>query len=118
MLPGPLDFYPPPAAIVNINPDGGIEGSAPTQRWGGQQSHDYGLYRHRGTQTDDMAQEEQGNDTYDGGAHARASASDTQDLYGSRFPLKQGKPMPDLGGVNSQSQSVTNAFINNPQFNQ
>lgn len=45
-LPGPLDFRPPPAAIVNINPNGGMPGDmAPKERWGGQTTRDLGLYR-------------------------------------------------------------------------
>lgn len=31
-----------PVALVNINSNGGMSGSAPTQRWGGQRSYDYG----------------------------------------------------------------------------
>ena len=84
----PLDFYPPPVGVVNINPGGGIPGSPPTQRWGGQTSADFGLYRHRGTKTDDYAQEMQGSSSEDGFNHARNGAKTAQDLYGSRYPLK------------------------------
>ena len=42
-LPGPMDFTPPPAAIVNINPDGGMPGDqAPQTRWGAQTTRDFG----------------------------------------------------------------------------
>lgn len=42
-LPGPQDFGPPPAAVTNINPGGGMPGDlAPQQRWGGQTSRDLG----------------------------------------------------------------------------
>lgn len=39
----PPDFYQPPVSVTNINPGGGIAGSAPIQRWGGQTSEDHGL---------------------------------------------------------------------------
>ncbi len=42
-LPGPMDFKPPPAAVVNINPDGGMPGDqAPQNRWGAQTTRDFG----------------------------------------------------------------------------
>lgn len=39
----PPDFYQPPVTVTNINSGGGISGSAPIQRWGGQTSEDHGL---------------------------------------------------------------------------
>ncbi len=38
----PPDFGPPPVSVTSINPGGGISGNAPTQRWGGQTTRDYG----------------------------------------------------------------------------
>lgn len=123
MLPGPIDFHPPPARIVNINPGGGIPGPIPTQRWGAQQTHDYGLARTNGTSTVDNGTEEQGNDTYDGGAHALPTATDTQDLYGNRWPLRPTVAMPNLTGTpptNTATNLIDNASIdtvNNTQAN-
>lgn len=42
MLDTPPDFCQAPATVTNICPQGGIQGHAPTQRWGGQTSRDYG----------------------------------------------------------------------------
>lgn len=42
MLDTPPDFYQAPATVTNICPQGGIQGDAPTQRWGGQTTRDYG----------------------------------------------------------------------------
>lgn len=42
MIDSPQDFYQPPVTVTSINPAGGISGSAPIQRWGGQTSEDHG----------------------------------------------------------------------------
>ena len=42
MIDSPQDFAPPPVTVTNINPGGGISGNAPTQRWGGQTTRDFG----------------------------------------------------------------------------
>ncbi|MDX2107541.1 MAG: hypothetical protein SFY67_14165 [Candidatus Melainabacteria bacterium] len=42
MLDTPPDFYQAPATVTNICPQGGIQGQAPTNRWGGQTTRDYG----------------------------------------------------------------------------
>ncbi|MBZ0188961.1 MAG: hypothetical protein K8F91_22140 [Candidatus Obscuribacterales bacterium] len=42
MIDSPPQFYPPPVNVTNINPSGGIFGSAPIDRWGGQTTRDYG----------------------------------------------------------------------------
>jgi hypothetical protein len=97
----PLDFTMPPAAVVNINPGGGISGTPPTQRWGGQTSADFGLYRHNGVQTDDNGVQETGSNSQDGLNHARTGASTTQDLFGSRYPLKN-------SGVSPYQATTTN----------
>ncbi|HEY9784541.1 MAG TPA: hypothetical protein V6D17_03995 [Candidatus Obscuribacterales bacterium] len=56
-LPGPLDFQPPPAAIVNIRPQGGMPGDfAPQQRWGGQTTRDFGLYKSQGSRLNDFGE--------------------------------------------------------------
>lgn len=49
----PLDFRPPPVAVVKINPGGGMPGDqAPQERWGGQFSRDFGLRRGGSSLTD------------------------------------------------------------------
>lgn len=56
MLPGTNGFTPP-ASVVNINPRGGIYGSAPTQRWGGQPTRDFGYPKNYGSQSTDFGQD-------------------------------------------------------------
>lgn len=53
---GPNGFYPP-AAVVNINGQGGIHGNAPIERWGGQVTKDLGYPRNTGSQTVDFGQD-------------------------------------------------------------
>lgn len=54
-IPGPANFTPPPAALVNICPEGGMPGDqAPIQRWGGQTTRDLGIPRTHGAQTTDF----------------------------------------------------------------
>jgi hypothetical protein len=84
----PQDWYPPPANLVDINPSGGIEGSASEQRWGGQTSQDFGRYKSRGKRTYEEAQELAGQSSEDGLNHARNGAQPTQDLYGNRLPIR------------------------------
>jgi len=56
-IPGPMNFYPPPAAVVNICPQGGMPGDqAPIQRWGGQTTRDLGLPRCHGSQLTDFGE--------------------------------------------------------------
>ncbi len=84
----PLDFHPPPAQVVNINPDGGIPGNAGTERWGGQQTHDWGRYKNRGKRSFDFGEEEFGSTSEDGPNQALPGARGTQDLYGDRMPRR------------------------------
>lgn len=86
-LPGPRDFYAPPVSVTNINPQGGISGSAPTQRWGGQTTTDFGRYKYQGTRTNDFGQGQyMGSTSQDGPSQTRSGAVATQDLYGNRSP--------------------------------
>ncbi|PZM77634.1 MAG: hypothetical protein DKT66_25475 [Candidatus Melainabacteria bacterium] len=56
-IPGPANFYAPPAALVNICPQGGMPGDqAPIQRWGGQTTRDLGLPRCHGSQLTDFGE--------------------------------------------------------------
>lgn len=56
-IPGPINFTPPPAALVNICPQGGMPGdNAPIQRWGGQTTRDLGIYRTKGSQLTDFGE--------------------------------------------------------------
>lgn len=56
-IPGPANFYPPPAAVVNICPEGGMPGDqAPIQRWGGQTTRDLGVYRCHGSKLTDFGE--------------------------------------------------------------
>ncbi len=56
-IPGPANFTPPPAALVNICPQGGMPGDqAPIQRWGGQTTRDLGIHRTKGAQTTDFGE--------------------------------------------------------------
>jgi hypothetical protein len=85
MVHAPLDFYPPPVLVTNINPGGGISGGAPITRWGGQTTRDFGFYRYRGTQTDDFGQGMvYGQASQDGPYQQLPGAVPTQDLYGAR----------------------------------
>lgn len=45
LVPTNVNGFKPPAAAVNINPQGGISGQAPIKRWQGQTSRDLGLYQ-------------------------------------------------------------------------
>ncbi|MBI4533780.1 MAG: hypothetical protein HY711_07510 [Candidatus Melainabacteria bacterium] len=56
LLHGPNGFSPP-AAVVNVSPQGGIYGEAPIRRWGGQTSRDLGVPRTFGSQTTDFGQD-------------------------------------------------------------
>ncbi len=56
-LSGPMDFYPPPAALVNINAQGGMPGDfAPQQRWGGQTTRDLGRRITQGSSLTDFGE--------------------------------------------------------------
>jgi hypothetical protein len=57
LLPG-TGGLTPPAARVDINPQGGIQGQAPIKRWGGQTTRNLGLPRNgRGAMTTDYGQD-------------------------------------------------------------
>lgn len=59
MLDSPPDFYPAPATVTNVCPQGGIQGQASTQRWGGQTTRDYGMglkCKKESTSTNDFGQ--------------------------------------------------------------
>ncbi len=92
MVHGPMNFRSPPVSVVPINPGGGIYGSAPTQKWGGQTSTDFGRYRTHGTRKFDFGQQEMGSCSQDGPNQMRPGAVPTQDLYGRRFPARSGMP--------------------------
>lgn len=90
MISGPPDFCPPPVNVVNINPGGGIYGSAPTQRWGGQTTQDFGRYKHQGKRAYDWGRQlYEGSTSYDGPWPAFQGSVD-QDLYGRRQPYTNG----------------------------
>lgn len=93
----PLDFYRPPARVVPVNPGGGISGSAPTQRWGGQTTADFGRYKYEGKRRYDFGQGMYGQTSEDGPCQVRPGAVPTQDLYGRR--LRYGP----TGGTNIQT---------------
>lgn len=86
----PLDFYRPPVAVVPINPGGGISGFAPTQRWGGQTSTDWGRYKHQGKRAFDFGQGMYGQTSQDGPCQTLPGAVPTQDLYGRRCNVNYG----------------------------
>jgi hypothetical protein len=82
---GPRDFYRPPVSETYVNPGGGISACAPTQRWGGQTSRDFGKYKHRGTRSYDWGQQAVwGQNSMDGPFQQLPGAMATQDLYGRR----------------------------------
>jgi len=57
MIHAPRNFRRPPVAVVGINSQGGMPGDqAPQQRWGGQQTHDYGNFKTSGSQLTDFGQ--------------------------------------------------------------
>lgn len=85
----PRDFHRPPAREVSINPGGGIPGGASRQRWGGQETHDYGRYKNVGTQTCDFGQQMNGQTSEDG-PYPQFSGTVTQDLHGRRLPWRNG----------------------------
>jgi hypothetical protein len=80
-----MDWSRPPVTVTNINPGGGIYAMAPTQKWGGQTSTDYGRYKYRGTQKFDFGQGMwYGQNSQDGPYQQLPGAMPTQDLYGMR----------------------------------
>ena len=87
---GPRDFCPPPVGIGTVAPGGGIVGGAPTQRWGGQTSRDFGRYKHQGTRRCDFGQGMWGQTSQDGPWQSRPGAIPTQDLYGRRMSPQNG----------------------------
>jgi hypothetical protein len=90
-MPGPQDYYAPPVTVTNINPGGGIYASAPTQRWGGQTTADFGRYKYRGTQTGDFGQGMYwGQTSQDGPYQQLPGAMPTRDLYGMRGYTQNG----------------------------
>lgn len=100
MVDPPPDFYPPPVSVTNINPGGGISGSAPIERWGGQTTRDYGNGGRGGSTVIDggerlvdkpvkvMPQSCQDGPRPSGGGRGRAAslpnAQTSQDLNGNR----------------------------------
>lgn len=92
MIYGPRDFYPPPVTVTNIMPGGGIAGSAPTSRWGGQTSRDFGRYKHSGTRKYEFGQGLNGGQTaQDGPWQTLPGAVPTQDRYGNRVSPRNGQ---------------------------
>ncbi|MBY0551818.1 MAG: hypothetical protein K2W95_31330 [Candidatus Obscuribacterales bacterium] len=87
---GPRDFRPPPVGIGTVGPAGGIIGGAPTQKWGGQTSRDFGRYKHEGTRRYDFGQGMPGQTSQDGPWQGRPGAVPTQDLYGRRSSPSNG----------------------------
>ncbi len=84
MISGPTDFCPPPVNVVNINPGGGISGYAPTQRWGGQTTRDFGRYKYQGKRAYDWGRQlYEGSTSYDG-PWPNQQGSTIQDCYGMR----------------------------------
>lgn len=92
MIHGPRDFGPPPVSVVNINPGGGISGSAPESRWGGQTTADFGRYKNgRGTIKYDFGIENYGTRSECGRLGAqKPGAEPTVDQYGRRGSNRQG----------------------------
>lgn len=79
------DYYAPPVAVTNIYPGGGIPDVAPTQRWGGQTSTDFGRYKYRGSRSYDWGQGARwGQFSTDGPYQGLPGAVPTQDIYGMR----------------------------------
>lgn len=98
-LPGPRDFRPPPAAIVNINPNGGMPGDfAPKQRWGGQTTRDLGLYRNQGSQLTDFGEKL----TQKPNLQATPQPSEDGPRQGYSYPGK-------MGNSSNRSSSLPNA---------
>ncbi|MBY0357764.1 MAG: hypothetical protein K2W82_07165 [Candidatus Obscuribacterales bacterium] len=87
---GPRDFYPPPVTVTNVMPGGGLAGYAPTSRWGGQTSTDFGRYKYRGTRSFDFGQGMYGQTAQDGPQQTFPNAVPTQDQYGNRMSPKNG----------------------------
>ena len=52
----PPNFSGPPVTTTTINPGGGISGSAPITRWGGQRTQDFGRGARGGSATVDFGQ--------------------------------------------------------------
>lgn len=86
-----MDFYPPPASVVSVMPGGGIAGYAPTQRWGGQTTADFGRYKTGiGKRAYDFGQGMYGQTSEAGVCDVRPGASWTSDLYGRRMNSNDG----------------------------
>lgn len=77
-------YYRPPVLETNVMPGGGLAGYAPTQRWGGQTTADFGRYKYRGTRSYDWGQQACGQTSQDGPYQALPYSQATQDLYGMR----------------------------------
>ena len=104
IIDSPQDFSSPPVTVTQINPGGGISGSAPIQRWGGQTTRDFGragsgstcrdfgqklsqksdLFRSPQTSQDGPRQSVSGG----GRASSLPGAQSTTDLHGSRTLFK------------------------------
>jgi hypothetical protein len=70
-----------------------MSGVAPTQRWGGQTTRDFGFYRYRGVQTYDPGANllpGGGQTSQDGPYQQLPGAVPTQDLYGERAYTNNG----------------------------
>ncbi len=91
MVSAKRDFCRPPVTVTHINPGGGIYASAPTQRWGGQTTRDYGRYKYRGTRSYDWGQQATwGQLSTDGPYQGLPGAMPTWDLYGQRGVTRSG----------------------------
>lgn len=85
MITRPNNFYRPPVTETYVNPGGGISGSAPTQRWGGQTTQDFGRYKYQGTRRYEFGQGQMyGTPSQDGPWQTRPGAQAIQDPYGNR----------------------------------
>ena len=85
MITNARDFYRPPVLETNVQPGGGLAGYAPTQRWGGQTTADFGRYKYRGTRSYDWGQQATyGQQSQDGPYQSLPNSQAKQDLYGMR----------------------------------
>lgn len=84
MVDGPNGYYPP-VAVKNIYAGGGIPYGAPTQKWGGQTTTDWGRYKYRGSRSYDWGQGMRwGQNSQDGPYQSLPGSMSTRDLYGTR----------------------------------
>lgn len=92
MIASPQGYYYPPVLETNVLPGGGLAGYAPTQKWGGQTTRDWGRYKYRGTRSYDWGQQAYyGQRSTDGPYQSLPGAQATQDLYGMRGCARTGQ---------------------------